>query len=291
MCLTVMENCILLIFVVEGAKKSRLLRSLVLMLDSVAVMAPILHFFLAFLLLPPYTGYLFCNVAEPVLFGNRIIAFCWNYDPYQISVASIPLRFLSGISAGVPYAYAIQFAVSISLIEVILGILSIRNFLVMLRSDYLVRRGVAGTAKKLRQLQIFVNFYNDLYANAFFANGIAMADTVVIIFAYCVIKLWKEIPLIGIACLTNVAISGIIVICLSLTVAGTVRVESEKLISTLNKEAVKSGKNASLRVKILLASYAPLKVKVGAVNFVDRSTAGVVLLFSMEQIGSLAMLK
>jgi hypothetical protein len=59
----------------------------------------------------------------------------------------------------------------------------------------------------------------------------------------------------------------------------------------IRKVKVKKAFSQSRLLRRVVKCSAPLKVKIGSVNFVDRATAGVFLMFAVEQIGSLAMIR
>jgi hypothetical protein len=241
------------------------------------------HFFLASLLLPPYTGYLACRIVEE--FKDNDAAYC-RYDLLQFSVASVFIRILSGIFAAAAFIPAPFASVSIILVETIMGLVSFREYL-----GFLGNRVGKSTATRIlstfRQVQIAVHNFNKLYEHWVLANAIAIADLVVIISGYCAIKLWNDVSGFGVVFFLNITVTGLFVACYIFTAAGKVWIESENLIRNLEANPT-VGKSRLLRQK--LRACAVLRIKIGHVNFVERTTAGVFLLFSVEQIGSLALM-
>jgi hypothetical protein len=266
-----------------GYKKSKLL---VLMLESikpVALVGPLFHLFLAFLLLPPYTGYLWCQIVDP--FTNEVDC---RYRTIHLSSQSIFIRLISGIFAAVAFKPAVLGSISVTMIEIIIGLVSFRESLASLRKCAAAGKTTSTRIlKTFREVQITVNDFNELYKHWFFAHALAIADLVLILSGYCAIKLWNNVFLFGVAGFLNVSITALMLSCYILTVASKVWVESENLIRNM-KAKPSYGKSRLLRKK--LAACSGLKIKIGCVNFVDRATAGVFLLFSVEQIGSLAMI-
>jgi hypothetical protein len=246
---------------------------------------PLFHFFLAFLLLPPYTGYLACRVVEVFNTNDAAPPYC-RYDLLQLSVASIFIRILSGIFAAAAFIPAVFASASIVLVETILGLFSFREYLALLGN----RVGKSTATRILttfRELQIVVHHFNKLYAHWVLANTLAASDLVLIISGYCAIKLWNDISGFGVVFFVNITVTALFLACYILTAAGKIWIESENLIRNL-KANPKVGRSRFLRQK--LRACAVLRIKIGHVNFVERATAGVYLLFSVEQIGSLALM-
>jgi hypothetical protein len=266
-------------------KKSKLLVLLLKYAAYVASICPLFHFFLAFLLLPPYTGYLACRIAEVFNKNDTESAYC-RYDLLQFSVASIFNRILSGIfaaSAFIPLAFA---SASVVLVETIMGLVSFREYLVLL-GNRVGKSTATRILSTFREVQIAVHNFNKLYEHWVLANTFAFTDLVLIISGYCAIKLWSNISGFGVVFFVNLTIAALFAACYVFTAAGKVWIESEDLIRKL-KANPKVGKSRFLRQK--LRACAVLRINIGYVNFVERATAGVYLLFSVEQIGSLALM-
>jgi hypothetical protein len=243
------------------------------MVKSLAVSSPLVNFFLAFLLQPPYLGYLLVKSFK--LFESLSL------------LQSIPIRFLSGLSAAVAFTPTYYAAVTISLIEIFIGLLAFQKLLTSVQNQ-INQNEVVDTVRKFRQLQIVIQSYNNLYMTTFFEYGLSISYITVIIFGYCTIKLRKEISIFGVMCFLNVTVMGLFLIFVTFTIASRVWVESGFLIQKLNEKS-RVGRNRFQRKTV--ASCVPLKIRIGSVNFVDRATAGVIVSFIVEQISSLSMLK
>jgi hypothetical protein len=269
--------------------KSKLLDVTFWVMNTAAVMAPMFHFIAAFLLMPPYTGY-FINSAIQAFQQGR------QEDPpisyFNVTLASLPIRLLSGSFALVTSAPSAPRAITVSVVDILFGTLSVRQSLDSLERRLLVSgkrttEDMLGIMKNLKAVQLLVQRYNKMYAHLYYSNTIAVGGTALITFAVGAINLRKEMPLFGIAGFAGLSFCGLLFISVSLTAAGRVRVGYEHLI---RKVKVKKAFSQSRLLRRVVKCSAPLKVKIGSVNFVDRATAGVFLMFAVEQIGSLAMI-
>jgi hypothetical protein len=260
--------------------KSKVLDLTFLMLNAVAVVAPPFHFAGAFLLTPQYTGYFIYNVAQSVHME------CPN--ALQLSLASIPIRILSGLMALVTSTPSVNRAITAVIVDILFGTLSIRQFLRLLQTDLAGKQMILGTMKNLKSIQLLVQSYNHLYASVYYSITIAIADAALITFAVGAINLQSEMPLSGIIYLVVMSLAGLVYVYVSLAAAAKVKVEYEHLIR--NVKAAKLFCKSRLWRRIVKSS-APLNVKIGSINFVDRATVGVFFMSSVEQIGSLTLIK
>jgi uncharacterized membrane protein YuzA (DUF378 family) len=250
------------------------------MLNAAAVVGPLFHFIAAFLLMPPYTGYFICHVVQSSVLE------CPN--AFELSWASLPIRLISGLFASIPAASSIHRTITVAIVDILFGTLAVQQFLGLLRTRITGKRQILGTLNKLKSVQLLVQSYNNMYATMYYSNTIALAVTSVIALAVGAINLRREVPMIGIICLATLSFVGIVYICVGLAAAGRVRIRYESLIE--NVKADKAFSQSRLLRKVVKSS-APLKIKIGSVNFVDRATAGVFFMFYMEQIGSFALIK
>jgi hypothetical protein len=266
-------------FILETGKR-KVLDFTFLMMNVVSVVAPLFHFIAAFLLMPPYTGYFICNFAKSVQQECP--------TALQLSLVSFPIRLLSGMFALVTAAPSVSRTITAVVVDILFGTLSVRQYLHMLQMDVTGKQLILGTMKKLKSIQLLVQSYNQLYATVYYSITIAVSDTALITYAVGAINLRRELPLFGIMCLVVMSFAALVFLHVSLAAAGGVRVGYDRLI-----EKVKAAKalSRSRLLRRIVKSSAPLNVKIGSVNFVDRATAGVFFMFSVEQIGSLAMIK
>jgi hypothetical protein len=273
------------LFLESEKVKSGLLVVLMYGIYSSTLFIPLVSCLLAALLLPPYTGYLILQLVNEVR--------CSNSSVYVMQTSCIPselsgfISFFSGTFAIVSFISTSNSAVLIVVTEVFIGVLTIEKFIQRIMGGLTQATKSSSNIKKIRELRIMVQSYNDLYENLLYSYGFAIADIVIIVFGYCAVKLWKEISILGVVTFFILMTAGLLVTCLSLTAAGKVWIGSESLIQRLKVDS-RMQKNRLFRKR--LASIAPLKIKIGSVNFVDRATAGVYLSFTVQQIGSLTML-
>jgi hypothetical protein len=283
-----LKNCFVLnyLFPEYGMKtKSGLLVVLMNVIYSTSFFVPLINCLLASLLLPPYTGYLILKLLNEVFCSNcSIHVLATSYSPMEWSSF---IRFFSGTFAFVSLNSATNSTVLIAINEVLIGVLTIHNFLQCILGGLAQATKTSSNIKKLTELRLMVQLYNDLYQNLVYSYGFAIADIVIIVFGYCAVKLWTKVSVLGVVIFVLIVIAGLVVIFISYTAAGTVWVGSESFIQRL-KYDFRMQKNPLFRKQV--ASIAPLKIKIGSVNFVDRATAGVYLSFTVQQIGSLTML-
>jgi hypothetical protein len=258
-----------------------------LILKVVVFVAPPFHFIAGFLLMPPYTGYFICGVLQSFQQQQEE---CPNAF-FDISWTSLPIRLLSGSFASVTAAPASHRAATAIIVDVLFGTLSVCQFLELLQRVLVTgkrRIMLATVMKKLTEINLLLKCYNRMYADLYYSNTLAIGGTALITFAVGAINLRREIPLFGTAFLAITSICGLLFICVSLAAAGRVRLEYKHLIRKVKAD---EGFGQSRLLRKIVKSSAPLKVRIGSVNFVDRATAGVYLMFSVEQIGSLALIK
>jgi hypothetical protein len=243
--------------------KSKVLDLTFLMLNAVAVVAQPFHFVGTFLLMPPYTGYFMYNVAQSVHME------CPN--ALQLSLASIPIRILSGLMALVTSTPSVNRAITAVVVDILFGTLSVRQFLRLLQTDVTGKQMVLGTMKNLKSIQLLVQSCNQLYASGYYSITIAIAGEALITFAVGAFNLRNEMPLSGIMCLVVMSFAGLVYVYVSLAATVKFKVEYEHLV-----ENVKAAKLLckSRLLRRIVKSSAPLSVKIGSVNFVDRATAG-----------------
>jgi hypothetical protein len=265
------------------SRKSKLILILLKSSKYLVLVGPLFHFFLAALLLPPYTGYLWCSIFESY---NKEPAGAIRVCQTTMSFQMILVRLISGTFAAIAFIPSTYAALSISLVEILLGLVSFGEYLASL-VRHVGHKNSTRIIGTFRKIQVAVHNFNQLYEYWFFANALAVGDVDLIICGYCTIKLWKDVSVFGVVCFSNLTITGLAAACCILSVGSKVWVNSEKVIEHLKRKP-NVGRNRLLRKK--LAACGALKIKIGCVNFVDRATAGVFLLFTVEQIGSLTML-
>jgi hypothetical protein len=256
-------------------------------MNAVVFGLPLLHFTAAFLLLPPYTGYFISSTFQSFQHQQDV----GPTALLDLSWTSIPIRLLSGSFAFVTSAPSAHRGAIAVIVDILFGTLSVCNFL-----DLFQQRCATGklrilpgrVMKKLTEVHILLQCYNQMYANLYYSNTLALGGTALITFAVGAINLRKEMPVFGTACLAGLSFQGLLFVHISLAAAGRVRVGYEHLIRRVKAE--KAFSQSRLLRRVVKAS-APLNVRIGSVNFVDRATAGVYLMFSVEQIGSLALIK
>jgi hypothetical protein len=274
------------LFLESEKVKSGLLVVLMYGIYSSTLFIPLVSCLLAALLLPPYTGYLILQLVNEVRCSNSSV-YVMQTSCILTELSGFIISFFSGTFAIVSFISTSNSAVLIVVTEVFIGVLTIEKFIQRIMGGLTQATKSSSNIKKITELRIMVQSYNDLYENLLYSYGFAIADLVIIVFGYCAVKLWKEISILGVVSFFILMTAGLLVTCVSLTAAGKVWIGSESLIQRLKVDS-RLQKNRLFRKR--LASIAPLKIKIGSVNFVDRATAGVYLSFTVQQIGSLTML-
>jgi hypothetical protein len=275
-------------------RKSKALVLLLKASELVLLVNPVFHMFLAFLLLPPYTGYLFCRVLE-WLENND---YC-QYQSFHFWIWIV--RLLSGMFATIAMVVAIYPPIVIDLVEILMALFSFREYLAWLEKRVLGLGSKEGKdfrrvwqflelsqiRRTFREVQITVIHFNGIYEDWYFFYGLAVGDLIMILSGYCALKLWKKISFFGAACFVNITIISFFIAGYLLSTAAKVWVKSDNILRNM-KRKTSVGKCRYLRRQ--LAACGAMKIKIGCVNFVDRATAGVFLLYTAEQIGSLALM-
>jgi len=143
-----------------------------------------------------------------------------------------------------------------------------------------------------RELQILNRYYNKFQQNVFINVVLFLSLPAMIIGAYILIAFGSKIKLHEVFMFSCFVVDGLVAVLVVFSVMASVNLGAVKGIQYLRSKIIPSilDKRARKSVEMYLRSFQPLKVYIGEMNFVDKTTPFTLLCFCLAQIVNLLLL-
>jgi hypothetical protein len=233
--------------------------------------------------IPPSMGYLIRWSIETSSCGQQTPAqtYYWIQKIFGVvgAVQSTVALITGFVSANAAYVYEVH----LSLVSVHSAIM----YLPMQVDAGKERAGLKDIMIKYRKAGIVVNIFNSLHSHVIFVIVLGCGLVLLVFNGYILIKQRDLFHPLILGCILWLVFFAYVCVWSLLVAAGKIHSSSESYIQSLSSN---SNTLKSRVARRSVRSLQPMKIKVGSVNFVDRLSPLVLVLYCVEQTISLSLI-
>jgi hypothetical protein len=231
--------------------------------------------------IPPSMGYLIRWIIETTSSGQTPAQTHWIVKMFGgVGAVQSTIALITGfVSANAVFIY-----------EVLLSLVSVHSAIMSLPMQVDAgkeRAGLKDIMIKYRKAQIVVNIFNSLHSHVIFVIVLGCGLVLLVFNGYILIKQRDLFHPLILGCILWLVFFAYVCVWSLLVAAGKIHSSSEAYIQSLSSDS-NTLKNRVARRSV--RSLQPMKIKVGSVNFVDRLTPLVLVLYCVEQTISLSLI-
>jgi len=227
------------------------------------------------------------EASRPPFLTYALVTLFPDVKNYTIMIAGF--SYVVAVLTAIATFQALSAGVVFIVYEILKYLLAMKKYLETINCS-LIKNQSHGKAIlfKYRKLQILSRIFNTIF-HTFFNEMIGLVALTSISLAFCIIKLHKEIPMVGILTGSMYFVTGLVLVSCVLGLCGSIQQKSISVLICLTNTARKLRTNNKTDLKAI-RSCVPLNVKLGSATNISRKTPVYFLHFIFEQTVNLVLL-